>query len=167
MTATSEHTHSRGGTSTHRALALLSVLIMSTAASLQGLDNVGTTAGQFLKIEVGARATGMGGSFVALADDPSALYWNPAGISLLDGPSFTASHIEWFADITHDFVGFALPFKDGALGISVITLNTGRMEQTTIERLLVHCNRNILCQTDDGPILVRNDGQVYIRKSFQ
>ncbi len=25
-------------------------------------------------------ATGMGSAFVALADDPSALYWNPAGI---------------------------------------------------------------------------------------
>ncbi len=29
---------------------------------------------------VGARALGMGGAFVGLADDPTALYWNPAGL---------------------------------------------------------------------------------------
>ena len=30
---------------------------------------------------VGARAEGMGGAFVAVADDASAVYWNPAGIA--------------------------------------------------------------------------------------
>ncbi len=29
---------------------------------------------------VGTRALGMGGAFVAVADDPSAVYWNPAGL---------------------------------------------------------------------------------------
>jgi hypothetical protein len=98
------------------------------------LDNVGTTAAQFMKIEVGARATGMGGNFVALADDPTALYYNPAGITIFTGPSFSASHIEWFADIVHDFVGFAVPVGAGAMGVSVTALNTGRMEQTTVEQ---------------------------------
>jgi hypothetical protein len=31
---------------------------------------------------VGTRATGMGGAFVAVADDASAVYWNPAGLAL-------------------------------------------------------------------------------------
>ena len=30
---------------------------------------------------VGTRAEGMGGAFVAVADDASAVYWNPAGIA--------------------------------------------------------------------------------------
>src|SRR3954454_20371338 len=30
---------------------------------------------------VGARAAGMGGAFVAVADDASAAYWNPAGFA--------------------------------------------------------------------------------------
>jgi hypothetical protein len=113
---------------------VLLIMCFLTASSLSGLDNVGTTAAQFLKIEAGARASGLGGNFVALADDPTALYWNPAGITLLDGPSFTASHIEWFADITHDFAGLVVPVGDGAVGVSVIALNTGRMEQTTMEK---------------------------------
>src|SRR5262245_56330695 len=30
---------------------------------------------------VGTRALGMGGAFVAVADDSSAVYWNPAGLA--------------------------------------------------------------------------------------
>ncbi|MBU0567282.1 hypothetical protein KJ693_09645 [bacterium] len=44
----------------------------------------GATGASFLKIGVGARALGMGGAFVGLADDASALYWNPAGTSQLN-----------------------------------------------------------------------------------
>jgi F plasmid transfer operon, TraF, protein len=33
---------------------------------------------------VGIRALGMGGAFVAVADDPTATYWNPAGIATAD-----------------------------------------------------------------------------------
>ena len=109
------------------------LLTLTGASALRGLDNVATTAAQFLKIDVGARASALGGNFVALADDPTALYWNPAGVALLEGPSFTASHIEWLLDITHDFAGFTTPVGDGAIGVSVIALNTGRWEQTTIE----------------------------------
>jgi hypothetical protein len=43
----------------------------------------GSTAGAMLEIGVGARAEAMGGAFVAIAEDPSALYWNPAGITKL------------------------------------------------------------------------------------
>lgn len=112
---------------------LIAVLLsLAGAASVLALDNVGTTAAQFMKIEVGARATGMGGNFVALADDPTALYYNPAGITIFSGPAFSASHIEWFADIVHDFVGFTVPVGAGAIGVSVTALNTGKMEQTTV-----------------------------------
>ncbi len=44
-----------------------------------------TWAGSFQAPSLGARATGMAGSFVAVADDPSTVYWNPAGLSFLSG----------------------------------------------------------------------------------
>ncbi|MCD4690557.1 type IX secretion system membrane protein PorP/SprF [bacterium] len=38
----------------------------------------------FVEMEVGARAMGMGGAFVAVADDVTALHWNPAGLATLE-----------------------------------------------------------------------------------
>ncbi len=46
---------------------------------------VGTAGANFLEVEVGARAMGMGGAFVAVADDVTALHWNPAGLADLEG----------------------------------------------------------------------------------
>lgn len=44
---------------------------------------------------VGTRALGMGGAFVAVADDATAGYWNPAGIAT--GPTFNVL-LDWAAD---------------------------------------------------------------------
>lgn len=46
-----------------------------------GGQRVGTSAMTFLKIPVGARAEGMGGAYVAVANDAFAAFWNPAGIA--------------------------------------------------------------------------------------
>ena len=58
-------------------LIIFFVLLVSTAysASMQAPS-------------IGARATGMGGAFVAVADDPSAIYWNPAGLGMVEGTAF-------------------------------------------------------------------------------
>jgi len=45
----------------------------------------GSAGANFLETEVGARAMGMGGAFVAVADDVTALHWNPAGLADLEG----------------------------------------------------------------------------------
>ena len=45
----------------------------------------GTTAATFLSIPQGARAMGMGGAYVSVANDPSAMYWNPAGLTKVSG----------------------------------------------------------------------------------
>jgi hypothetical protein len=55
--------------------------------------------------EVGTRAEGMGGAFVAVADDASAVYWNPAGIA-------TGSIFDLQVSVAKGstvFVGAALP----------------------------------------------------------
>ena len=52
-----------------------------------GTERAGTTSMTFLKIGIGARAEGMAAGFVAVADDPSCLYWNPAGMVRMRGKS--------------------------------------------------------------------------------
>jgi len=53
--------------------------------------------GGFLAIEEGARATGMGGAFTAVADDASAVFWNPAGLAMMDGFKLTGMGSRLFA----------------------------------------------------------------------
>ncbi len=45
-------------------------------------------AGGFQVNEHGSRAMGMGGAFIAVANDPSAIYFNPAGLTQLKGINF-------------------------------------------------------------------------------
>jgi hypothetical protein len=85
-------------------------------------------AAEFLKVGAGARALGMGGAFVALADDASATYWNPAGIVSLSNTELEAMHAEQFGNlINYDFVAVAFPLsspneRKAALGVALIRL---------------------------------------------
>ena len=113
---------------------LFLLIVFSPALLMAGFPKVGTTAAPFLKIGVGARAIALGGNFTALANDVTALYWNPAGITHLSSAAFSATHTNWFAGITHDAVQLAAPLgENAALGVDFIYLSSGDIEQTTFE----------------------------------
>jgi long-chain fatty acid transport protein len=57
---------------------------------------------------LGARATAMGGAFIAVADDWTAIYWNPAGLSQLKG-SGVGLFTEYVQSRSHDDNGLANP----------------------------------------------------------
>ena len=77
----------------------------------------------FLKIGVGARATGMASAYTALANDVTSIYWNPAGLASVRRNELSAMHSEWLAGSNFDFLGFGRPWKAGsvALGVSALT----------------------------------------------
>jgi len=114
-----------------RKLSIAIMLFVSITS--YGFDKTGSSAAQFLKIGIGTRATAMAGSFVALANDVSSLYWNPAGIVGVQTPALMGSHTMLFADISHEFVGFVMPFARGSVGLSAVFLNSGEMDVTTPE----------------------------------
>jgi long-subunit fatty acid transport protein len=97
-----------------------------------GAQRAGTATAQFLKIGVGARATAMGDAFVAVANDASALYWNPAGITQFQTNEIIFSHTSWFLDIQHQFIGAVYHLSlDDAIGVSVTSLHMDDMQVTT------------------------------------
>ena len=62
---------------------------------------------------VGARAMGLGGAFVAVADDASAVYWNPAGLAQLDRPELDGMYGSYFNDTERNlFFSFQYPLPD-------------------------------------------------------
>lgn len=94
----------------------------------------GTTAAPFLNISQGARATAMGSAFVAVADDPSTIFWNPAGLSRLDKNGFMIDHTLWIADLKYNFLAASINIGElGTLGVSFINSDYGEMNVTTIE----------------------------------
>jgi len=101
----------------------------------QETNKAGTTAAQFLKIGVGARAMGMGGAMVGIANDASAMYWNPSGLLQVPSLAVFATHSRWFADIKHEYFGLVLPVAaNHRIGISATVLTMGDMEITTEEQ---------------------------------
>lgn len=85
-------------------------------------------AGAFMADGGGARALGMGSAFVAVADDASAAFFNPAG--LVDAPSkeLLLMHSERFGDLVdRDYASYVHPLSGegwagGAFALSVIHL---------------------------------------------
>ncbi|HNW44552.1 MAG TPA: tetratricopeptide repeat protein [Elusimicrobiales bacterium] len=80
----------------------------------------------FTDLGAGARATGMGNSFVAIADDVFAVHYNPAGLPLLTQPELATAytkHLMGLSDgsnLSTSFVGYAQPLG-GALGTAALS----------------------------------------------
>lgn len=90
----------------------------------------GGLPGSFSREGVGARALGLAGSFAGIADDAGAVYWNPAGLSLLSKPELTLNHITLFSGTSSDFIGFGLPFKRmGAMGAGYLRQTSGNFQK--------------------------------------
>ncbi len=113
----------------------LTLLLLAPVLLIAGIfPKAGTTAAPFLKIGVGARAVALGDNYVAIANDASALYWNPAGITQLDKINFSATHTNWFAGLNHGAIALALPYdEESALGLEITYLTSGDIEQTTLD----------------------------------
>lgn len=117
-------------------LLMLAGLSAVTAQTFRSnVSKKGTTAATFLSIGQGARALSMGGAFVAMADDPSSLYWNPAGIADLTGASIIVDHTQWFADIQYNYLGATIGLGDlGTVGLTFTGSSIDEMLVTTVDR---------------------------------
>ncbi len=110
----------------------ITVLTIICITSAPGQSKVGTSAAQFLGIAVGPRGVAMGGAFVALANDVSALYYNPGAFSQPGYSQFLVSHTNWLVGTKFDWVGVMINLDgSSAIGINITQLDYGEEMITT------------------------------------
>jgi len=104
--------------------------ILSSFAFAQ--TEIGKYAGEFLSLGVGGRALGMGGANVAVAEDVTSGYWNPAGLARLNYPQISLMHEEHFGSlVNYNYGAVAIPYgKDMSFGISAIRLSIDGIPDT-------------------------------------
>ncbi|MBN1540844.1 PorV/PorQ family protein [candidate division KSB1 bacterium] len=90
----------------------------------------GTVGFSFLRTQVGARAAGMGGSFLAVPGDIHAVYYNPAGLFQLKNRTATATYLNHVLDLNSGFVGYSQPLDPwGKVGISALYIDFGEFKK--------------------------------------
>ncbi len=109
------------------------VILLSLLTSVTFLRADSFSAGvPFLMIFPSPRATGMAAAFSAIADDPSATYYNPAGLAFIEKGEVTAVHTPWLRglapDMYHEFIAFTYPLPVGTIGANFIFLYYGKIE---------------------------------------
>lgn len=115
------------------ALLVLIAVFMAQPARAQSVSRVGTSAANFLKIGVSARALGMGEAFATQVQDVSAIYWNPGGLANVDNVQVLLNHYDYIADIYFDYGAVAFSMgRIGTVGFHFAYLGMPDLERTTI-----------------------------------
>ena len=110
-------------------VVVLLVIGMSTGFTQ---DKVGTTSAPFLGISIGTRATAMGAAYAAVADDATAMYYNPGAIATIGSSQALLSHADWLVGTNLNWLGFVLNMDgNNAIGVSITYLDYGEEEVTT------------------------------------
>lgn len=112
---------------------LIKVVIAGSLILILGFtcwaSDTGTTAANFLKIGVGARATAMGGAFTALANDGTALYWNPAGLAQVKETALSAVYNIHFQEVNQGCLSLTFPLLGGVAGLGANYVDMGDIER--------------------------------------
>ncbi|MFQ6008286.1 MAG: PorV/PorQ family protein [Candidatus Zixiibacteriota bacterium] len=100
----------------------------------QSVSRAGGSAGQFLKIGVGARNLAMGEAVTTRVSDITAMYWNPAGLGLMQKNQLIFNHFDYIADLNFEYGGFAVRVGSaGTFGMNFTYLGAPDLERTTID----------------------------------
>ncbi|OGS17534.1 MAG: hypothetical protein A2219_04155 [Elusimicrobia bacterium RIFOXYA2_FULL_50_26] len=85
----------------------------------------GGRPGAFLSFGASARSLGMGKTFTGVADDSSAVYWNPAGLTQLTRQELGAMYAALYEQTNYSFASYGRPLEQyGSIGIAVASLSS-------------------------------------------
>jgi hypothetical protein len=94
-------------------------------------DQAAGSPGEWLARYSSARSLGLGSAYVATADDPLGVLWNPAGLSFMDQNQVRFENARMFGETTINSFGFAVPgSRWPSLGVAMVTLGSGEFQQT-------------------------------------
>jgi hypothetical protein len=119
---------------------------------------------KFLNISIGARAAGMGDSFINNGDDISVAFWNPAGIGQINGFNTMVEMNRWISDVSqYSFVASKDIGDLGVFGVTFTMMDYGEIHGTTID--LVSAGSGAFEYIETGNVSVSNFalGLVYAR----
>ncbi len=130
------------------ALVRLSLTMLSVSRSIAGMTAImlavtpvhaidlhlskedGGQSGSLFDFAASARALGMGRAHTAVADDASASYWNPAGLSQLEQNNIVALYSILQEDTGYGAFNLAMPTVDyGTFGMGLVSLRSSGFEK--------------------------------------
>jgi hypothetical protein len=121
-----------------RIVAAICALMLSAPTGVLA-GSVSDIPAAFVDIGYGARPMGMGGAFVALADDANAVLWNPAGLVLLNRTQLTGMYARQMGLVPYGFVGFAQPVSPrSSLGAGAISAGDAALREMTALLSVAH-----------------------------
>ncbi len=116
----------------HRNIWFFGLLISLMFAGDEA--RIGTGAGMQLLVPVGARGIAMSGADIAYSSGLESIYWNPAGLGSLEGPSGLVSNMTMFNDISVNYFATGATFgKVGQFALSIKSIDMGNIGVTTVE----------------------------------
>lgn len=117
-----------------RKISLVLLIVMGSFFVLTS-SIYASDAGAFLRIGAGARALAMGGAFTAIADDATAAYWNPAGLTQLEKQEVSSMYTKQFGlNIGYSFLNYARVFGEkNAFALSWIRLSADNIPKTGLD----------------------------------
>jgi hypothetical protein len=108
------------------------MIMQAATAGAGGLDRIGTSGAQELRIPVGASSIAIGGSTVALGDGLRNIYWNPASLAATDQSEGMISYSSYIGDSKVNYGAISTHLgSQGQLGFSFKILNIGDIIVTT------------------------------------
>lgn len=137
-------------------LAAPAVLVSST------LSYAASEPGEFMQWGAGARSLGMGRAFLAVSDDASATYWNPAAMTQLKRKEIMGLQASMFQGTSYQFFSYVNPMtKGGVWGVNMVKLGAAGFEKVavTFDPSSTPGNPQVASIKDMGSFAVAQTGQ--------
>jgi hypothetical protein len=116
---------------------LLGIIALLSGLNVNLFSQGGESAVPFLLISPTSRSSGMGEAGAGIADDASAVFWNPGGLGFQEGQEISLTHTNWLpafnqSDLFYDYLNYRITLPElGTFATSITYLSLGKFQRTT------------------------------------